>query len=152
MPDTESIVESIELVPIHEVAMGCESYGIRIKTKNGDFDNFSNLPVIVGHDDPARCTEESSCGKYYRVSGAFTTWILDLQNQSICVYKTTIRTPEYEWSEEQAIYGKDRLHISTFTRHYYLQFPFVGKTEFEEFYNKYVSMRIKQITQAANAL
>jgi hypothetical protein len=152
MTDADPKLEKIELVPIEEIAMGCESYGIRIETNFGVFENFANLPVVVGHGDYERCTELSSCSRYYRIKGAFTTWILDIQNQSISVYETTIRTEGNEWSEEQAIFGQQRHHISGFGRHYYLQFPFVGKNEFDNVYQDFTTFRIKQIGEATRAL
>jgi hypothetical protein len=150
--EADSEIESIELVPIQEVAMGCESYGIRIRTRFGNIENFSNLPVVVGHDDHSKCTEISSCKQYLCIRGAFTTWIVDLKSQTISVYKTTIRTQGNEWSEEQAVFGKIRHHISSFNRHYYLQFPFVEKSKFENVYKKYEALREKQIEEASNAL
>jgi hypothetical protein len=152
MIDTNLRIEKIELVTRGEIAMGSDSYGIRIETNSGNFDNFTKLPVLVGHDDYEGCTEVSTCNRYFLITGAFTTWILDIKDQAISVYKTTIRTEDAEWSEEQAIFGKHRHHISSFDRHYYLQFPFVDKDKFEAVYQNYTTLRIRQIYEATHAL
>ncbi len=75
-----------------------------------------------------------------------------MKNQTVSVYKTTIKTENNEWSEEQAIYGRDKTHLNGFNRHYYLQFPFVKKDEFESVYESYKILRQHQIEEAACAL
>ena len=147
-----SLEEKIEIIPLGEIRMGCDAYGIVIKTNSGNFDIFKKTPIMIGHTDHSRCIEESKCNDYLLVKGEFGTYILDIKNQSISVYKATIRTFNNEWSEEQAIYGKERTHINGFDRHYYLQFPFVKKELFPEVFAKYEALRARQIEEAVNAL
>lgn len=147
----EPRIKKIEFVPMGEIAMGCEAHGIRIETEYGNFENLARVPVLVGRQDPDGCTELSSCKRYLRVHGAFTTWILDIESQSISVYRTTIRTPDREWSEEQAIYGKQRVHLRGFKQHYHLQFPFVAKADFDSIYQQYEELRQRQIKEASDA-
>jgi len=132
--------------------MGCEAYGVTIKTNYGEFDFLSLTPVAVGKENIKDRLEMSSCGQYLKVEGEFATWVLDIMNQSISIYRATIRTKNNEWSEEQVIYGNERTHISGFKRHIYLQFPFVPKSSFEQKYRDYESIRQRQINEAASAL
>ena len=143
---------SVELKPLGEIRMGCEAYGIVIKTKKGIFDTFSNIPVLVGTEDYSECLEQSSCMQYVLLYGAFGTYILDIENQAVSAYKTTVRTLKGEWSEEQAIFGSEKKHINGFSRHIYLQFPFVSKNEFLTVLKKYESFREQQIEEAVNAI
>lgn len=86
------------------------------------------------------------------VKGSFGTYILDIKEQSISIYRTTIRGKNNEWSEEQAIFGKDKTHIKGFSQTYYLQFPFVRQSQFNEVFSKFESLRKQQIETAVNAL
>lgn len=71
--------------------MGCDAYGISIKTNFGDFDIFKDVPIFIGHTDYLKCIEQSKCSRYLCLKGAFGTYILDIKDQSISVYKTTLR-------------------------------------------------------------
>lgn len=148
----EAVVESVELNPLGEIRMGCDAYGVIIKTNFGDFDIFRDVPILIGHTDHSKCIEHSKCNRYLLLRGEFGTYILDIKDQSISVYKTTIRGANNEWSEEQAIFGKDKDHINGFSRHYYLQFPFVRQKSFYEILGKYEALRKEQIEAAVNAL
>jgi hypothetical protein len=148
----EAELENIELHPLGEIRMGCDAYGITIKTNFGDFDVFEDVPILIGHIDHSRCIEQSSCKRYILLKGEFGTYILDIKDQSISIYKTTIRGTNNEWSEEQAIFGKDKTHINGFSLHYYLQFPFVRQQKFNEILEKYEALRKEQIKVAVNAL
>lgn len=132
--------------------MGCDAYGVIIKTNFGDFYIFRDAPILIGHTDYSKCIEQSTCTRYLLLRGAFGTYILDIKDQSISVYKATIRGSNNEWSEEQAIFGKDKNHINGFSRNYYLQFPFVQQQLFHEIFGKYETLRIQQINSAVNAL
>ena len=132
--------------------MGCEAYGLTIKTNYGEFDLLSTMPVIVGEESFKDRIELSSCGQYIKVEGEFATWILDIRNQSISIYRATVKTINSEWSEEQVIYGNEKTHISGFKKHIYLQFPFIEKANFETVYKAYEALRQKQISDATGAL
>lgn len=148
----EAVVEEIELNPLGEIRMGCDAYGVVIKTNFGNFDLFKDTPVLIGHTDHSKVIIPSKCKRYLLVKGCFGTYILDIKDQSISVYKTTIRGAGNEWSEEQAIFGKDKTHIKGFDQTYYIQFPFVRQAKFNEVLSKYESLRKKQIEAAVNAL
>ncbi|WP_415891177.1 hypothetical protein ACMXYV_07600 [Neptuniibacter sp. SY11_33] len=148
----EAVVEDIELNPLGEIRMGCDAYGVVIKTNFGVFDIFRDTPVLIGSTDHSKCITQSKCKRYLLMNGSFGTYILDIKDQSISIYKTTIRGATNEWCEEQAIFGKDKSHIKGFSQHYYLQFPFVRQAQFNEVLAKYESLRQKQIEAAVNAL
>ena len=148
----EAVLENVELNPLGEIRMGCDAYGITIKTNFGDFDVFKDVPVLIGSTDYSKYIEHSSCKRYLLLKGEFGTYILDIKDQSISVYKTTIRSSNGEWSEEQAIFGKDKTHINGFSCHYYLQFPFVTQQSFYKTLGKYEALRRVQIEAAVNAL
>ncbi|WP_415753803.1 hypothetical protein [Pseudomonas leptonychotis] len=151
----------IETIPIGEVRMGCEAFGLIIKTAYGDFEIFKDMPILVGSENYQDRIEISSCNKYIKVLGSLGVYILNVQDQSVSIYKTTIHanvidTRDFgegtEWSEEQAIYGKVKTHINSFKNHFYLQFPFVKKEHFHSTLVNYEKLRIKQIKDAVNAL
>ena len=148
----EAVLESVELNPLGEIRMGCDAYGITIKTSFGAFDIFKDVPIMIGSTDHSKYLEQSSCKRYLLLKGEFGTYILDIKDQSISIYKTTVHGVNNEWSEEQAIFGKDKTHINGFSRHYYLQFPFVKQQSFYEIVGKYEALRKVQIEAAVNAL
>lgn len=148
----EAVVENIELNPLGEIRMGCDAYGVVIATNFGVFDIFKETPVLIGSKDHSKCITQSDCNRYLLLKGSFGTYILDIKDQSISIYKTTICGETNEWSEEQAIFGKDKIHINGFSQHYYLQFPFVRQTQFNEVLARYKSLRKEQIEAAVNAL
>ncbi|MFM1694675.1 hypothetical protein [Aeromonas salmonicida] len=148
----EAIVEEIELNPLGEIRMGCDAFGVVIKTNFGNFGLFKDSPIIIGNTDHSKVIVQSKCKRYLLVKGSFGTYILDIKDQSISIYKTTIRGAGNEWSEEQAIFGKDKTHIKGFDQTYYLQFPFVRQSEFNAVLSKYESLRKAQIEAAVNAL
>ena len=132
--------------------MGCDAYGVVIKTNFGDFDIFKDTPILIGHTDHSKCIEKSECNRYLLLKGEFGKYIIDIKDQSISVYRITIRGINNEWSEEQAIYGKDKCHIKGFSHHYYLQYPFVRQASFYEVLGKYEALRKQQIEAAVNSL
>ena len=148
----EAVVEEIVLNSLGEIRMGCDSYGVIIKTSFGDFEIFKDTPVLIGHTDHSKCITQSDCKRYLLINGSFGTYILDIKDQSISIYKTTVRGASNEWSEGQAIFGRDKTHISGFSQTYYLQFPFVKQSQFNEVLSKYESLRKDQIEAAVNAL
>jgi hypothetical protein len=148
----EAIVEKIELIPLGEIRMGCDAYGVVINTNFGCFDIFADVPVLIGHTETSRCITQSSCKRYILIEGEFGTYFLDIKDQTISIYKTTIRGVSNTWSEEQAIYGCEQIHIKGFSKTYYLQFPFVKQSEFNLVKKKFESMRKQQIREAVNAM
>lgn len=148
----EAIVESIELIPLGEIRMGCDAYGVVINTSFGCFDIFSDVPVLIGQTDHSKCITQSSCKRYILIQGGFGVYILDIKDQAISIYKTTIRGVGNTWSEEQAVYGCEQTHIKGFSKTYYLQFPFVKQSEFNLVKTRFENLRKQQIREAVNAM
>lgn len=139
---------SFDINPLGEFRMGCEAFGLTINTPYGHFELFKEMPILINTTHYNNAVELSTCQRYLLLHGAFDLFILDLQEQRVSVYRVTIRTPEGRWSEEQAIYGDETMHLNGFSRHYYLQFPFVEQSHFLAVFNQFKAMRIQQIQQA----
>ena len=152
MMKRDAIIENIQIHPMGEIRTGCEAFGITISTNFGVIDVFADSHVLVGHTDRSKCIEQSNCSRYLLLRTAFDTFIIDIKDQAISVYKTTIWGKGNEWTEEQAIYGNEKTHVSGFSRNYYLQFPFVRKAHFKQTFNNFKQMRIEQIATAVAAL
>lgn len=148
----EAIVEHIALIPLGEIRMGCDAYGVIITTNFGVFDFLKDKQVLIGSQDYSRIIEQSSCKRYLLIKAAFTTYLLDIKEQAVSVYKTSIRGSSGEWCEEQAIYGKKSEHIKGFSAHYFLQFPFVKQDKFDLVFAGFERLRRRQIEEAVNAL
>ena len=146
-----------EIMSLGEFRMGCEAYGLRIRTGYGIFDFMIDMPVLIGSDNWQKVIEESCCGEYIKVDGAFDTFILKCSELRASVYKTTINTSVIddrdwgeggEWTVENVIYGSQRQHINTFKNHIYLQFPFVDQGIVNKMLGDYKALRVKQIAEA----
>lgn len=147
----DAVVSNVILFPLGEIRMGCDAYGLSIKTNFGDFDIFKDTPILIGNKDYSKCIEQSECTRYLLLRGEFGIYILDIKDQSVSAYKVTVRGSSNEWSEEQAIYGKVKSHIKGFARHYYLQFPFVRQNKFLQTVADYDALRRRQIKESLNA-
>lgn len=149
-----AVIEKVELYPLGEIAMGCPSYGLIINTNFGQVDVFREIPIVIGSENYRQQIDQSTCSRYLSISSDFGIYILDIKDQSISIFKITIRSNDGAWSEEQAIYGSNEEHIKGFShnKQYFLQFPFVRKNKFLEILNDYKTMRQKQIAVAKNAI
>lgn len=147
-----AVVQDVELNSLGEFRMGCEAYGITINTNFGDIETFKDVPIMIGQTDYSRVIEQSSCKRYLLIIGAFATYILDIKEQTISVYRATVRGVNNEWCEENPIYGKETHHVNGLSRHYYLQFPFVKKEHFHQVFGAYTALRKRQIEEATAAL
>lgn len=148
----EAVVESIQINYLGEFRMGCDSYGLTITTNFGVIETFSDIQILIGQSDYSKIVEQSACKRYLLIKGAFATYIVDIKDQSISVYRATVRGIDDEWSEENAIYGKETHHIRGFSRHYHLQFPFVRKDNFHQVFCEYESLRRRQMQELTGAL
>ena len=148
----DAVLEEVELNPLGEIRMGCDAYGLLIKTNFGDFELFKDVPILVGHTDYSKCIEQSECKRYLLLRGAFGVYILDIKDQSVSVYRLTIRGESHEVSEENPIFGTEKQHISGFSKTYFLQFPFVRKADFYSVLSKFETLRKKQISDLVSAL
>lgn len=146
------MVEGIELNPLGEFRMGCDAYGMIIKTNFGDIETFKDVPIMIGQTDYSKCVEQSLCTRYLSIKGAFATYIVDIKDQAISVYRATVRGVNNECCDENPIYGKETHHVKGLSRHYYLQFPFVRKDRFTKVYEDYEALRRKQIQELTDAL
>lgn len=143
---------SVELNGLGEIRMGAEAFGLKITTDIGEFNCLWDEPVLVGNDDYSKFIEKSSDGSLLCVSGQFATYILNLKENTLSLYKVTVRGKNNEWSEETPIFGSEKTHISGFKKHYYIQFPFVKDGDLNAHLSKYIQLRQSQIEEAANAL
>ena len=148
----EALVEHIELNPLGEFLMGCDAYGMTIKTNFGEIETFRDVPVMIGQTDYSKFVEQSSCKGYLLIKGAFATYIVDIKDQTISVYRATVRGVNNEWCDENPIYGKETRHVQGFSRHYHLQFPFVRKDRFHQVFRDYEALRRRQIQELTSAL
>ncbi|CAH8188420.1 hypothetical protein [Vibrio aestuarianus] len=146
-----STVEKIESVSLGEFRMGCEGYGLIISTTHGIIDVFKDEIISVNSQDSERIVMHSKCDDFLLINGEFDQYIVDIKGQRISVYRTTIRTSGI-WSEEIAIFGKEKTHINGFSRHYYLQFPFVIQQDFKRTLSRYKSLREQQLLEMESAL
>jgi len=146
----EAVVEHIELIPLGEFRMGCDAYGIAIRTNFGELDVFRNIPIMIGQTDHTKVIEQSSCNDYLLIRGAFATFMINIKDQTISVFRATARGLNNEWSDENPIYGKNTHHIRGFSRHYHLQFPFVKKDHFHQVFDDYKALRARQIQEASD--
>jgi len=148
-------------VGLGEFRMGCDAYGLVVSSARGTFRALEAAPVFVGNEDTDKALELSTCDRYLIVGGAFATYVLDLEDTSISLFKVTIRKRirsenPYEdfsvWSEENPIYQKHNLHLNGKSgRHYFLQFPFVRDEDFNASFDIYHALRVRQILEARKA-
>ena len=54
----EAVVEHIELNPLGEFRMGCDAYGMTIKTNFGEIETFRDVPVMIGQTDHSKFVEQ----------------------------------------------------------------------------------------------
>ncbi len=142
----------VDLNGLGEIRMGAEAFGLRVTTEVGEFNCLWDEPVLVGDDDYSKVIEKSNDGYTLCINGQFATYILNLKENTIALYKVTVRGKNNEWSEETPIFGSEKTHLSGFKKHYYIQFPFVKDNELNEYVSKYVQLRQAQIEEAVNAL
>ena len=142
----------VEINGLGEIRMGAEAFGLKVITETGEFNSLWDEPVLVGDDDYSKVIEKSNDGNALCINGQFATYILNLKENTISLYKVTVRGSNNEWSEETPIFGPDKTHISGFKKHYYIQFPFVKDIELHTYVSKYVQLRQTQIEEAVNAL
>lgn len=145
-----AVITHVELHPLGEIRMGCQAYGISIETNFGNFEVFRQAPILVGHTDYDKQLSQSKCTRYIALHGSFATYLLDIKDQSIAIYRMTIRGKNNQLSEENAILGKRRFHISGFSQSYFLQFPFIKKECFNDAVEHYIERRQQQMAEAMN--
>ncbi len=137
---------SITAMPLGEIRMGCEAWGLSIAGKQTAFSALSNHSVLVGSADWSDRVVHSRCGDYLIVEGVFFTFVLSLGHQTLSLYKATLRDDTGTWCEETPIFGKDTLHLNgTNGKHYYVQFPFIPDEKFWPVFRAYEQLRLAQI-------
>lgn len=131
-----------------EIRMGADAYGIAIECNGTTMDALWETPVIVTSASPTVDTEESADGRYLVVSGFFATYIFDLIDLTISLFRATIRNRHGICLEENPILGTDVRHFNGVSgNHYYIQFPFVSSDEFNGTLQKYERKRLIQISE-----
>lgn len=131
-----------------EIRMGADAYGISIDCEGKAIKCLWETPVIVTAGDPTIDSEESSDGNYLIVKGAFATYLFDLTEMTISMFKATIRGRDGIWTEENPILGTEVRHFNgTSGKHYYVQYPFLGDFEFNRVWKRYEEKRLEQLHQ-----
>jgi hypothetical protein len=143
------------IIPLGEFRMGTEGFGVQIQTPDGRIESLANEIVFhrPGHADEESGWHEhfldsSADGRFLIIEGAFSTFVVDLEELTLSLYKDTIRSIDKIWSEETPIYGEDTFHINGKRRHYYLQFPFIEDPDFPRHRSAYHALRLRQISEA----
>src|SRR5258708_1364961 len=101
----------IQLVPLGEFRMGAEGFGVRVYADSGNVEClsdeivFSKPPEAVTSNWHEAFLDSSFDGIFLIIRGIFTTFVLNLENLSLSLFKDTIRTEDGVWCEETAIFG-----------------------------------------------
>jgi hypothetical protein len=132
--------------------MGCDAWGLSVTAGTYSFGALVAHPVLIGDDNWSSRIHESTCGNYLIVDGAFFTFVLAVKDQSLALYKATIRGDDQVWCEETPIYKTETVHLNGANgKHYYLQYPFVTDSQFWDAFHVYEQLRLTQIGYAKNA-
>jgi hypothetical protein len=150
MRHTPNIV--VNTVPLGEIRMGCEAWGLSIRVNDFEFTAIKSEPVLVNTGDWSRRVQESRCGQYLIVEAQFFTFVLNIEEKTVSLFRATIRGPNSIWCEETPIYKSDSCHVDRVDgRHCYLQFPFVPDSAFWDTFRIYEKLRLAQIQHAHDA-
>jgi hypothetical protein len=134
--------------------MGVEGYGASIIAKGKSIRCFEKEIVFAKPRDAKSSdwweefVEFAAEQRFLLLHGVFSTYVVDVENCSISLFKDTIRAPEGIWCEETPIFGSDTCHVSGTRRHYYLQFPFLSEADFVAQRSIYHELRRQQIKEA----
>lgn len=140
----------IEINSLGEFRMDTVAYGVIVECEAGRFDALIHTKVYVatGGNKPKIDSDESTDGRYLILIGYFDTFVLDLEEFELSLFRTTVRSRDGIWSEETPILGSSTRHINAKSNdHYYIQFPFVPDEEFSEVWEEYSKRRIIQIRE-----
>ncbi len=132
-----------------EFRMGAEGFGISFIFDDKIYDFLSDLVVFcnVTNESVTKHLTYSIDNKYLIVKGIFDTYVIDVYEREISLYKVTIRTNQI-WSEETAVWGSQVRHINGGDgSHYYIQFPFVPFNCFNRKREEFETLRIKQLNE-----
>jgi hypothetical protein len=133
--------------------MGVCGHGLSVICRNGRFSALRDVIVFASSDpdSPPVATDLSTDDRYLVVNGEFATYVFDLDEMKISLYRATVHGDEGVWCEENPIQGKEVAHFNTQSgRHYYIQFPFVGDAEFNNVWSQYLAKRLVQISAMKN--
>lgn len=143
---------NVAAMPLGEIHMGSEAWGLSIAGKQSTFTALSNHPVLVGSANWTDRVMHSRCGDYLIVEGAFFTFVLSLGHQTLSLYKATLRDDTGTWCEETPIFGEETQHLNGANgKHYYVQFPFIPDEEFWPVFRTYEQLRLAQIAHLRRA-
>ena len=151
LPVTSNV--SFEITDLGEFRMGCEGHGIVFVIDGTRYDALAKQIVFcnVTRESVSEYLCYSRDRRYLIAKGIFDTYVIDLSERLISLYKVTVRDSEI-WSEETAVWGAKRTHVSGEDgNHYYIQFPFVPFSDFMSLRQNYTFKRIAQLRDQTNA-
>lgn len=143
----------IETNCLGEFRMGVNGHGLSVMCRKGRFSALRSVIVLASSDpdSPPVSTDLSTDGRYLVVNGDFATYVFDLDEIKISLYRATVRGAEGVWCEENPIQGREVTHFNVQSgRHYYIQFPFIGDAEFNDAWSRYLAKRLVQIGAMKN--
>jgi len=132
-----------------EFRMGAEGFGITLIFDDQRCDILSKTIVFcnVTQETVKGYFVYSADRKHVIIKGIFDTYVINVPNREIALFRITVHDSDV-WSDESAIWGSNRRHVSGADgSHYYVQFPFVPFESFEAFRHKYETMRRQQISE-----
>jgi hypothetical protein len=133
-----------------EFRMGAYGHGISVACPKGRFMALWNTIVLGTSDtDPPKVpTDLSADSRFLVIAGDFASYVLDLEAMAISLHRATVRDSEGIWCEETPISGQNVVHFNGQSgKHYYVQFPFIAESKFNEFWAVYEKRRLGQIRE-----
>ena len=132
--------------PLGEIRMGMDAYGITLKKNDRIMKALANEQVFDSPKPSVElATESRSNTDYLILHGLFATYVVDLAEWKLSLFRATIRGQTF-WTEENPIYGRNEKHLNGQSgRHYFVQFPFVSDNDFLKVWQQYHEKRVRQI-------
>lgn len=132
-----------------EFKMGVDGYSLIVLDEDGNIfsDYFKDRYAWVGHitkENPPHFFDKNESFLIIK-DNHNATYVLDLENKLLSLYKTTIRTFSGEVCNENAIWGNEKMRIHLPEDVLYIQFPFLSLSEFDQVVKRYTEIRKTQI-------
>ena len=141
----------IELHEIGEFRMGAWAFGVTIFSGSTVISCLENIHVFSGSmesPDISELVDEDPEQNTIVLIGTFSSFVIDLNNAKLSLFKHTIRDSSGIWCEETPIYKDKQVHVSSkFGKHYYVQFPFYNQEQFNAKVQSYEQLRLTQIKE-----
>ena len=135
-----------------EFRMGAEGHGLILYINGHSYDALADSIVFcnVNQQEAGKFIDYSCDDNYLIIKGFFDTYIIDLKNATISLFRITLRDIGM-WCEESPIYGNIQTHINGKNgKHYFIQFPFIPFASFNKIKEQYIVLRIHQINEMKN--